>query len=100
MTEEQSDRIVELLTDIRDQLNDIGTRVESIETRIDSFGGLSELADLLERELIISISDIGETFHEKLSEKLVELGEDVGGKLDRVADKLDDIDSSIGDLSP
>jgi hypothetical protein len=101
MNEEQADRMIDLLSEIKDQLSSLGDRVESVENKLDSFSGLSDLAESLTSEGLFSDSfaeRVGEKFNEGICDKLDSIGEDLGSKLGTIADKLDDVNSSIGSI--
>lgn len=94
--------MIELLSEIKDQLEKLGERVEGLETKLESFGGLSDLAASFTQEGFFTDSfaeRVGEKFNEGISEKLGSIGDELGSKLDSIAEKLDDVNTSIGNIS-
>lgn len=98
MTEEQADRMIELLSEIKEQIDALNERVSSVEDKFGALDDLSDLARNLTNEGVFADSfagQIGEKFNEGITEALDNVSENLGSKLDEVASKLDDVNSSI-----
>lgn len=98
MTEEQADRLIELLSDIKDQIDGLSERISSVEEKFEAFDDLSELARNITRGGLFTGSfagQIGEDFNAGVKESLDTISESLGSKLDEVVSKLDEVNSSI-----
>ena len=93
---------LEPLSDIKEELGNISGHVGEVETKLESFSGLSDLAQSLTEEGFFTDSfaeRVGEKFNEGISEALTSIGENLGGKLETIAEKLDEVNSSVSDIS-
>lgn len=89
MNEEQGDRIIDILTDIKDQLESINSRMESLEFKIDNLD-INDINTPLEKltEFVESLSSDG-LFSDLLGERI---GEKFNGE---ISNSLEDISSNL-----